>query len=209
MTKKRIGVFGGSFDPVHIGHLILADFAREAAALDRILFIPASKSPLKPIGTVATNRQRLEMLSLAIGGNRHFEVDDVELLRDGVSYTVDTLEALQQKFPNDELFLIMGSDSLEQFSQWKQPQRICELATPLVGARHGSKIDLSVLASFVNAARLKAIESAAFEFPRIEISSTDLRHRIAAQTSIRYRTPHSVEAYIENARLYQQVPATA
>ena len=208
MARTRIGIFGGCFDPIHMGHLILADYARESAALDRVVFIPAATSPLKPAGTVATNRQRLEMVSLAIGGNPNFDVDDFELQRDGISYTVDTLDEFSRRFPDAELFLIMGADSLEQFAKWKNPRQICELATLLVGARYGSEVDLDLLVSFASEDRMKAIRSAAFEFPRIEISSTGLRNRIGSRKSIRYRTPRSVEAYIENAKLYQQVAAS-
>jgi nicotinate-nucleotide adenylyltransferase len=208
MAKKRIGVFGGSFDPVHIGHLILADFAREAAGLDRILFIPAAISPFKPDGTSASNRQRQEMLGLAIAGNPAFAVDEIELQREGVSYTVATLEVLHERLAGDELFLLIGSDSLQQFSRWKNPARICQLATLLVGARHGSPVDLEGLRPFADAGQMKAIGESGFEFPRIEISSTELRQRVAAGKSIRYRTPRSVEAYIEHARLYQSAGAT-
>ncbi len=201
----RIGVFGGSFDPVHYGHLILAEAAREAAGLDRILMMPTATSPLKPDGPQAGDRQRLEMLGLAIGGNPSLEVCDIELQREGISYTIDTLLQLQQDHPADQLFLLIGSDSLQQFQRWKDPARICELAIPLVAARHGSPADLNLLAPLVDASRMQDIQKYAFEFPRIEISSSGLRQRIAAGQSIRYRLPRSVESYIENAKLYQPV----
>ncbi len=198
----RIGIFGGSFDPVHYGHLILADVARETAGLDRVLFVPAARSPLKPDPPVARDRQRLEMLGLALAGNPAFETSDIELQRDGISYTVDTLESLRQDHPESELFLLIGADSLEQFYLWKDPRRICELAIPLVAARHGSTADLGLLAPLVDQPRMEQIEKFAFEFPRVEISSTRLRERLATGKSIRYRLPRSVESYIENAKLY-------
>jgi nicotinate-nucleotide adenylyltransferase len=202
-TFMRIGVFGGSFDPVHYGHLILADMAREAASLDQVRFVPAAISPLKKSGPVATPRQRLEMLDLAIGGNPAFQVDKRELDREGVSYTVETLEQLNQENPDDELFLIVGSDVLPQFHRWRQPARILELAIPLIGARRHSEIDFDCLAAFTGPARLARIREHAFEFPWIEISGTDIRQRVAAQKSIRYRLPRAVECFIENARLYR------
>ena len=205
----RTGIFGGSFDPVHFGHLILADVAREAAGLDRVIFIPAFQSPLKPDRPIATDRQRLEMLGLAIAGNPGFEVDDLEIRRGEISYTIETLHALGQQYPDDELFMLIGADSLEKFGRWKDPEKICQLAVPLVAARHGSDADLGLLAPLVDAGRLAQIEKFAFQFPRIEISSTTLRQRLAAGLSIRYRTPRSVESYIENAKLYQPVPTVS
>jgi len=203
----KLGIFGGSFDPVHFGHLVLAERAREAAGLDKVLFIPAATSPLKPGGPVATDRQRTEMTQLAIGGNEAFQLSDIELKRDGVSYTVDTLETLSVEHPGDELFLILGSDSLADLGQWKSPQQICQQAIPLVAARRGTSPDLNQLSEFVAAERLKQIEKYQFEFPWIEISSTELRRRIADGKSIRYRTPRSVECYIHNAEIYRDESA--
>ncbi|MGI9517983.1 MAG: nicotinate-nucleotide adenylyltransferase [Pirellulaceae bacterium] len=198
----RCGVFGGSFDPVHLGHLILADTALECAQLDRVLFMPVSTSPLKPDGPTASNRQRVEMLQLALGGNTALELSTLELDREGVSYTVDTLEALRKERPDDEWFLIVGADSLEDFGRWKNIERICELAIPLVGARRGSSADLDQLSEYVSPDRLAEIRQYAFEFPAIEISSTRIRRRVADGRSIRYRLPRGVEQYIHNAKLY-------
>ncbi len=202
----KLGIFGGSFDPVHFGHLLLADLALEAAQLDQILFVPADISPLKPDGPTATDRQRLEMLQLALGGNDKFELSRMEIDREGVSYTVDTLESLHHEQPDNELFLLVGADSLESFGKWKNIQRICELAIPLVAARQGSNADLNQLAPFVTPERLAEIEQYAFEFPAIEISSTQLRQRVANDESIRYRMPRSVECYLQNAKIYQSPP---
>lgn len=202
-SRKRVGIFGGSFDPIHIGHLLIAETATEAASLDQVRLVPAAKSPLKPHGPAASSRARLEMTSLAISGNSRFHVDDIEIRREGISYTVDTLQELVSQNPDWDLFLIVGADSIERFSQWRQPERICELATPLVVARRGHDPDFSHLAKFVSGERLAEIRAASFDFPLIEISSTDLRRRIAESRSIRYRTPRAVEAYIENAGLYR------
>ena len=204
----KLGIFGGSFDPIHVGHLILADYAREAAELDQVIFIPAAQSPLKPDGPNAKDRQRVEMTQLALGGNEQFILSKMEIERDGVSYTVDTLETMRVENPEAELFLIVGSDSLEDFGKWKDINRICELAIPLVGSRRGSSADLAQLSSFCSGQRLKEIEQYAFEFPWIEISSTELRERQARGKSIRYRTPRSVECYIQTAKLYVDAAAT-
>ncbi len=199
----KLGIFGGSFDPIHYGHLVLADAAREAAQLDRVLFVPAATSPLKPDGPKATDKQRLEMVNLAIGGNPAFELSKIEIERDGLSYTVDTLQALAEQHPEDQRFLIMGSDSLQSLPAWKDSERICQLATPLVGCRHGSSANLDQLADFVDESRLQKIKEAEFPFPIIEFSSTELRRRVAAGESVRYRLPRAVETYIQVAKLYR------
>ena len=200
----KLGIFGGSFDPIHQGHLILAECALEAAQLDQILFVPADISPLKPDGPRATDRQRMEMLQLATGGNPKFSISRMELDREGVSYTVDTLEAIHQQQPEDELFLLMGADSLESLDQWKDVPRICDLAIPLVAMRPGHDADLNQLSPFVSGERLDVIKGHAFESPLIQISSSQLRKNIMAGTSVRYRTPRSVECYLQNAKLYQE-----
>lgn len=200
----KLGIFGGSFDPIHQGHLILAECAMEAAQLDQILFVPADISPLKPEGPRATDRQRMEMLQLATGGNSKFSISRMELDREGTSYTVDTLEAIHQEQPQDELFLLIGADSLQSFEKWKDVSRICELAIPLVAMRPGYDGDLSQLESFVSRERLEVIKNHAFKSPLIEISSSQLRKHIMAGTSVRYRTPRSVECYLQNAKLYQE-----
>ena len=199
----KLGIFGGSFDPVHQGHLILAEYALVAAQLDQVLFVPADISPLKPDGPRATDRQRMEMLQLATGGNAKFSISRMELDREAVSYTVDTLESIHQQQPDDELFLLIGADSLESFGQWKDVPRICELAIPLVAMRPSFDADLNQLGPFVSADRLEIIKGYAFESPLIEISSSQLRKEIIQGTSVRYRTPRSVECYIQNAKLYQ------
>ena len=201
----KLGIFGGSFDPLHFGHLILADQALESAELDQVLFVPTAMSPLKPDGPIAKNRQRLEMLQLAVAGDTRFAISEQELERDGISYTVDTLESIHVSHPDDELFLIIGSDSLADFGKWKNTQRICELATPLVASRHGSDRNLDTLAEFVSRERLDQIRKYEFDFPRIELSSTELRNRISSGKSVRYRMPRAVECYIQTAKLYLQL----
>ena len=200
----RIGVFGGSFDPVHYGHLWIGMTAWEQLQLDELRIVPAAQSPLKPIGVHAEAQQRLEMLRLATGGTDQLVVDDRELLRGGVSYTVDTLQSLQQEQPAAEWLLIIGSDSLASFPQWHQPQRILQLATLAVVQRGGDPaIDYAVLEPLADAAVIARCQAAEIRMPQIELSSSELRHRVAAGRSIRFRTPRAVETYIDAQRLYQ------
>ena len=199
----RIGIFGGSFDPIHQGHLILAENCREQASLDLVLFIPCATSPHKADGASSTDRQRCEMVELAIAGHESFRLSKIELERGGISYTVDTLANLKEQHPDDELFLMMGDDSLESFDGWHEPQRICELAVPLVANRPGSgEIDLSVLKKHASAERYQQACDATVDSPMIEISSSVIQSRIVANQSIRYLLPRGVERYIESQSVY-------
>jgi len=199
----KIGIFGGSFDPVHMGHLILAEFCREAGGLDEIWFVPAATSPHKPEGSVATKRQRLEMLQLAIGGHPAFVLSRLEIDRGEISYTVDTLDSIHQQSPGSELFLLLGADNLESFSTWKDPQRVCELATPLVMARRTHDPVVEPLRSLVHSTRFAEIEAAQLhDWPLIEISSTEIRRRARSGRSIRYLTPAAVGTYIQVNQVY-------
>jgi nicotinate-nucleotide adenylyltransferase len=200
----RIGFFGGSFDPVHLGHLILAEQCLEFAKLDQVWFVPTATSPLKTDGSTASDRQRMEMLEFALAGHSQFLLSDTEIKRGGVSYTVDTLSQIHQESPDDELFLLIGGDSLQNFDAWRNPEKICQLATPLVVARPGADpVDLSRLAPYVDDERMKEVERYAFESRLIDISSTEIRTRIGAGQSVRYLTPRAVEMYIESKSLYQ------
>ena len=200
----RIGIFGGSFDPVHIGHLILAEHCRESASLDEVWFIPSATAPHKTEGATATDRQRMEMLEFALAGHASFLISDVELKRGGVSYTVDTLSQIAEEQPDDELFLMIGGDSLQNFDTWRNPEKICRLATPLVVARPNSDpVNLDSLSPYVDEDRMAEIKRYAFESRLIDISSTEIRTRAAAGRSIRYLTPRAVEKYIESKSLYQ------
>lgn len=200
----RLGIFGGSFDPVHYGHLLLAECAREQLALDEVWLMPAAVSPFKVGRTQAPAKARLEMLELALAGSDHLRASPLEIDRGGVSYTVDTLAEIAARQPDAELYLLMGADALRDLPTWRESQRICELATPAVVRRGGSaQPDFSGLAAIVSAERIEAIRAAQVQMPLIELSSTDLRARAAAGQSLRYRTPRAVEKYIETHRLYQ------
>jgi nicotinate-nucleotide adenylyltransferase len=200
----RLGVFGGSFDPVHFGHLLLAECCREQLSLDRVWFVPTASQPFKRSGPVAEAGQRLDMLRLAIGGHPAFEVSTIELDRGGVSYTVDTLETIHREQPDAELYLLMGADSLADFPTWREPQRICELAIPVAVRRAGAaEPDYVRVASLMSPDRLAIAEKSRVEMPAVDFSASDIRGRVAAGQSIRYRTPRAVEKYIEVQRLYR------
>lgn len=203
----RIGVFGGSFDPIHFGHLLVAEQCREQAKLDKVLFVPAAQSPLKESSPTASDRQRIEMVSLAIAGHSSFEISTIEIDRGDKSYTVETLTQLKKERPDDQLFLIIGQDSLQTFDRWKEPKKICELATPLVVARPDSEntesVDLNLLKPFTSDSMFEELTSLAIAARLIDISSTDIRRRIGDGNSIRFLTTRSVEKYIETAKLYQ------
>lgn len=186
--RARVGVFGGSFDPVHVGHLAIALAAVQSVPLDRVLFVPARRSPLKDRDPIAGVADRVAMLEAAISGENRFALSRVELERDGVSYTVDTLEALRSE---GDLFLILGSDALAELSRWRRPDRIRELATLLVAARPGAPEP-----DPVHRAR-------AFDAPRLDISSRELRARAARGMSLRYLVPDAVWEHITKRGLYR------
>jgi len=198
----RIGVFGGSFDPVHLGHLILAENCREQARLDQVLFMPCAMSPHKREGAHGTDRQRLEMLDFAIGGHPNFVRSDMEIKRGGVSYTVETLRELATSQPDNEWFFLMGADSLQSFSSWQEPEEILKLSKPIVVGRPGSKLDLSSLESLSSAQYVESLGELSVESPLVDISSSEIRRRVGAEQSIRFLAPRSVEKYIETQKLY-------
>lgn len=203
-TPMRLGLYGGSFDPVHYGHLLLAECCREALALDEVWLLPAAIPPHKQAREMAPGRQRLEMLELALAGHEQLRASRIEIDRGGVSFTVDTLALLRRERPEAALFLLMGGDSLQDLPTWREPARICELATPVVVRRGGSpEPDFGVLAPLVGAARLAEIRAAQVVMPLMELSSTDLRDRAASGRSLRFRTPRAVEMYIQTNGLYR------
>ena len=200
----RLGVFGGSFDPVHIGHFWIAEAALETLGLDVIHWVPAATSPLKRGGPVASEDDRLEMLRLAIAGSERHLVDDREIRRGEISYTVDTVTEFQREFPEAEVVFIIGSDSLASIRRWHEPERLLQMAIPAVVQRGGEpEIDFSVLDGLVGQERLEQIRAAVVPMPVLELSSSELRSRLARGRSIRYRTPRAVEAMIRAKGLYR------
>lgn len=204
MTNDRLGIFGGSFDPVHYGHLLVAETCREECELDQVLLIPAAVSPHKQNQPRTPAKDRVEMLRLALAGHEQLSASTIEIDRGGVSYTVDTLTALAEEHPKASLFLLMGADSLDDLPTWREAARLCSLAMPVVVHRAGSpEPDFSVLAEIVDGKRLAEIRQHQVEMPKIELSSTDIRERVCSGKTIRFRTPRAVEKYIETQGLYR------
>jgi len=204
----RIGVFGGSFDPVHIGHLLAAECCREQAGLDRVLFVPAAIQPHKQHREPASGQHRMAMLALATGGHDAFAVSDDELDRGGVSYTVDTLERLKARHPDDEFLLVLGPDAFLSLPAWRKPDRIIELAGILAVEREslddiGGAAVRGQLEPLLGQERLDAVIAGRVRLPAIGIRASDLRAAVAAGRSIRYRTPRAVEQYIAANGLYR------
>jgi nicotinate-nucleotide adenylyltransferase len=199
----RIGIFGGTFDPVHIGHLIIAEQAREQARLDQVWFVPSARPPHKLEKPITPFDRRAEMLQLAVAGQPNFVVDTSEKERPGPSYTADTLADLHRLRAGNDYFLIMGSDCLPDFPSWHEPQRIVELATLVVSARPGwelwTEARLAGALGIADAAKVRLLPIA---MPLIDISSRDLRKRASEGRSLLYLAPRAVEVYIREKKLY-------
>ncbi len=196
MTLQRIGIFGGTFDPPHIGHLIIAEHARVQFKLDRVVFIPAYRPPHKAGRASTAPQHRLNMVRRAIRGNPWFKVSDIELKRKGVSYTIDTIRAVHRRFPDASMFLILGSDNLSEFHTWKSYDELLALTRLLVYARgHGRLL------------RPSRLRRARISFVRgllLDISSSAIRQLIRSRHSIRYLVPADVERYIISRKLYRR-----
>ena len=190
---------GGTFDPIHIGHLAIAEEARVRLSLDEVLFVPARVSPLKLGNTHATGDDRYRMVELAIADNASFRVSRMELDRQGPSYTVDTLEALHDAYGSVEPYFVLGMDSLETLTHWRRPDDIVRLARLVVVSRPGFEVDWEALERAIPGLS-RAIE--VIDTLRLDISSTELRERVRQGMPIRYLVPAPVEAYIREHRLY-------
>ena len=200
----RLGVFGGTFDPVHLGHLILAEQCREQAKLDQVLFVPAARPPHKLDRELTKFEQRVEMLALAISGHPVFRIDEREKNRPGPSFTYVTLEELRQEQPSADLFLIIGADSLHDLPGWVQPRRILELATLLVVPRPGTEMaDLDSLRQALAPPDDFPLRLQIVNAPLIDLASRDIRQRIGQGRSVRYMIPRAVEAYAAEKELYR------
>jgi nicotinate-nucleotide adenylyltransferase len=195
----RLGIFGGSFDPVHNAHVALARACQAQAALDEVWFTPAARQPLKPSGPHATGDQRRAMLELVAAQKPSWRVCTLELDRGGVSYTVDTLREIDLARPMDELFFLIGADALADVSHWKEPAEILRLAQPLVVRRAGERSpDLDWLARL----GLPEKPPRLVDMPAMDISSSEIRRRVASGEAIDALVPRAVAAYIAEHRLY-------
>lgn len=199
----RIGIYGGTFDPIHFGHLLLADSCREQIPLDKVFFVPAGRPPHKRVTEVSPAVDRLAMLELAIFGEENFVVCRYEIDREEVSYTVDTVRWFRESWPDAELFLMMGADMWHDLPHWREPREICRLATPVAVCRPGTpEPNPDCLLPFLPEDGLKR-GFVRVDMPAIGISSSEVRARVAAGKSIRFRVPRAVEAYIATHQLYR------
>jgi len=211
----KLGILGGTFNPIHQAHLRIAEAAREAAGLDQLLFIPAMDPPHKPVDGAIPFQQRLDMVALAIADNPGFGVSTIEAQRQGKSYTVETLTALRHERPGDELYFVIGSDSFLELGLWHRYTELFDLASLVVVARPGSlvtdpiqQLPATVQAYFSpeGAQCLRHSSGTSIQFvedSRLEISSSRLRTLVAAGRSLRYLVPPAVESYIAQKGLYR------
>ena len=195
----NVGILGGTFDPIHIGHLVIAEEARIKLGLSEVLFVPAGQPWLKLDRNITAAAHRVEMVRRAIAGNPHFKLCTLEIERPSPSYTVDTLTILQKQLGSGaSLFFILGRDTLAELPLWKEPQKVIRLCRLVVPPRLGSR-DLKHLNAAIPGLLDKVIQ---LDMPVIGISSSEIRQRIAHGLSIRYLVPHGVERYITEQRIY-------
>lgn len=192
---ERLGIMGGSFDPIHLGHLIIAQDAIEQFGLDKALFAPARQSPLKGQLSTATPEQRWAMTKLAVAGNPNFEASDVDLRADEISYSIDTTRRLRQAHPSAELFWILGADQVAQLHHWRSIEELCALVAFIVFAREGDDLANPKLPS--NARLLPARSR------QIQLSSTEIRERLKTDRPVKYFLPAPVFDYIKAENLYR------
>ncbi|MBS4029010.1 MAG: nicotinate-nucleotide adenylyltransferase [Ignavibacteriales bacterium] len=195
LSITRLGIFGGAFNPPHVGHLITVEHVREKLQLGKVVFVPTGNPPHKPHEQLLDGQLRLQMVQLAIKGNKFFDVSDVEFLRKDFSYTVDTLKLFQQTYPQSELYLIIGADNFLELNTWKSTKEIFSLAQVVVMNRGGVALqenDFTHLVKFVNV-------------PNIEISSSEIRKRIAMGKSVRYLVSEKVGKFILKNNLYHDL----
>jgi len=203
-TSKSLGIIGGTFDPIHNGHLLAAEWAREVFQLNELIFIPAARPPHKDLEEVLDSQHRYRMVELAVEDNPAFSVSAIELERAGFSYTVDTVAHYMQIYPGVDIYFIIGVDALQLIHTWKDLNRLLEICEFIVVTRPGYQLDKndpcfqSVPPSIWDKSTLLAI-------PGLEISSSEIRRRVTEGRSIRYLLPPPVEAYIRDNNLYGDI----
>jgi nicotinate-nucleotide adenylyltransferase len=197
MTQRRrirIGILGGTFNPIHLGHLLIAQDAVEAAKLDRVLFIPSATPPHKALAGDISAAHRLRMVELAIAGDKRFKANDLEIRRGGKSYSVDTLTELRRRHPRSDFYFIIGADSLDELHLWKDACRLVKLCRFIAVTRPGYK---------GKPARIPALRYRLLDTHPCDIASRDIRDHVAQGKSIRYLVPDVVVGYIRSQKLYQ------
>lgn len=191
----RIGILGGTFDPIHVAHLLLGEQAAEQLVLDKVLLIPAGDPWRKAGREITPAVLRLEMVRRAIADNSLFELDDREVRREGASYTVDTLRELREEIePDDDLFLLLGEDALADLPMWREPEAFPDYATIVVAPREGAEMPETLPFDPASIERI--------DMPYMNVSATDLRHRVRLGRSLRYLVPEPVRLFVEERGLY-------
>ncbi len=193
----KVGIFGGTFNPPHIGHLIVAEFIREEFELDKIIFVPCASPPHKQnldyLSQLVEPEHRFEMVKIAIKGNPFFEVSDIEIKRGGISYTIDTINQMLERFPSYNFYLLLGADQFRDFHLWRKPDEIVKKVQLIVFNRPGFVIFESRFLPFAKFATI----------PNVDISASAIRFRIKSGKSIKYLVPPEVEEYIYKNGLYR------
>ncbi|MGJ8638041.1 MAG: nicotinate (nicotinamide) nucleotide adenylyltransferase [Opitutaceae bacterium] len=189
----RIALFGGSFDPVHNGHLMIARYALKQVGLDRVVFIPAARSPLKQNNTYASDDARVEMLELALRGESRFKIDTFEVEQGGVSYSIDTVKYFREQYANAELYFMIGADQFEQLDQWYQIEELAQMVTFLVFGRPGSELE---------SISIDAIDYMEVDAPLMDTSSSEVRSLCQRGQPLGDFVTESVGAFISERELY-------
>jgi len=198
----RVGILGGTFDPIHLGHLIIAENARTSLDLEEVVFIPTGQPWMRPDAPLSPSHHRLNMVRIAVASNPFFRASSIETDRPGPTYTVDTLEELlREGGEGDSFFFILGADALDEFPQWKEPGRVLKLCTLVPAKRQGwGDLNMPPL-SFVDLSAAQKVVM--LETPTIDISGTEIRHRVVRGLSVRYQVPDEVERYMQHYGLYR------
>jgi nicotinate-nucleotide adenylyltransferase len=195
-NTQKLGVLGGTFDPIHMGHLVLAEQVREKFRLERVIFIPSASPPHKTEQKLSSANDRFEMTKLALEGNPYFFVSDIELKREGLSFTVETLRELKELYKDSEIYFLTGSDVLDEITSWRDPEEIYRLAKIVIAIRPGfDKFDPKN--HFVK-------KSIIINITGMDISSTQIREKVKKGESIKYLVPSKVEEYIKKKNLYKK-----
>ena len=201
LTRKKVGILGGTFDPIHTGHLILAEAAYESFSLDYVLIMPNDNPPHKAGQVNATMEQRTRMVELAVADNPHLKVSDFEKTPQDYHYTYETLEFLKKEHPDTDYYFILGADSLVHFHTWMEPRRICEACSILAATRDHMESE-ELTARIQELSQVFGAHIYPMETPNIDISSNMIRERVHNGRSIRYYVPAAVEEYIYKRGLY-------
>ncbi|SFR97358.1 nicotinate-nucleotide adenylyltransferase [Anaeromicropila populeti] len=199
----RYGILGGTFNPIHFGHLMMGECALEQFQLDKILFMPTHFPPHKSHNIIAEDEHRKNMVQLAIEDNPDFSFSNIELEREGKTYTVDTMRILTETNPNIHYFFIIGADSLYHISEWKNPEDLLSMVTMLVASRNGKSID-EITKKIEQVQKQFGGHFELLKIPALDISSTEIRNRVKNNSSVRYYLPEKVRNYMNEFKLYRE-----